>query len=211
MAEQEGVIKYQLLFHECEAMVDHNFDDLNHWHSKFKLAGILGQDPDRYQGLGFGNLSQRIDIQAFLISGTQTGYLDHLSAEDYALVTHTDIENNCIEAEGLIKPSSESLTHAAIYALDDGIQFVFHVHSPKLWRERAKLGIAQTEADIEYGTPAMAEEIKRLRDAGGFQQGNILAMVGHEDGIISFGATANDAGNLIMQALDKVNCQESLL
>jgi len=205
MTEQEGVIKYRLVFRETAAMRDHNFDDLNFWHAKFKRAGILGQDPNRYQGLGFGNLSQRIDRETFLISGTQTGYLNHLSADDYALVTHTDIKNNRIEAEGLIKPSSESLTHAAIYALDDCIQFVFHVHSPKLWHSRSKLGMAQTEPDVEYGTPAMAEEIKRLRDAGGFQVGNLLAMVGHEDGIISFGATANDAGDLIMQALDKIN------
>ncbi len=206
MAEQEGVIKYRLVFQQTPALHDHDFDDLNHWHRIFKRAGILGQHPNRYQGLGFGNLSQRVDNLAFLISGTQTGYLDSLSAEDYALVTRADIDNNCVEAKGQIKPSSESLTHAAIYALDDCIQFVFHVHSPKLWQARSELGMAQTEAGVEYGTPAMAEEIKRLRNKGGFQAGNLLAMVGHVDGIISFGATANEAGDLIMQALDRVNC-----
>ena len=205
MVEQEGVIKYKLVFHESESLHDHDYAELNDWHRRFKRAGILGQNPDRYAGLGFGNLSQRIENLTFLISGTQTGYLDHLSAAHYALVTGADIESNCIEAQGRIKPSSESLTHAAVYALDDQVRFVFHVHSPDLWQARSELGLAQTDAGIEYGTPAMAEEIRRLWDGGHFQAGNLLAMVGHEDGIISFGATAEEAGNLIIRALSKVN------
>lgn len=36
--------------------------------------------------------------------------------------------------EGPIAPSSESLTHGQLYALDRDSRFVFHVHSPELWR-----------------------------------------------------------------------------
>ena len=203
MPEREGVIKYRLQFYEKEALHSHDFDDLNHWHGLFKQAGILGQDPNRYSGLGFGNLSQRIGHQSFLISGTQTGYLNELSPEDYALVTCVDIGRNYVEAQGCIKPSSESLTHAAVYALDDGIRFVFHVHSPDLWHASSRLAMAQTEPSIEYGTPAMAGEIKRLHEAGAFETGNLLAMMGHEDGVVSFGASADETGNYIMQALSQ--------
>ncbi len=205
MTEQEGVIKYQLEFREAEPLLDHNYSDLNHWHRQFKNAGILGQDPKRYNGLGFGNLSQRIDQQSFLISGTQTGGLDELTANDYALVTRTDIPLNRVEAEGWVKPSSESLTHAAVYAFDDQIQYVFHVHSPDIWNARTSLDIPETAAHIAYGTPQMAEEMIRLYQQGVFERGNILAMVGHEDGVIGFGSTADQAGGLIMRMARRIS------
>ncbi len=204
MAEQEGVIKYELVFDDAPSLEDHNYTALSYWHGQFKQASILGQDPQRYGGLGFGNLSERIDQTSFLISGTQTGGLDRLGADEYALVTRVDIVANRVEAQGRVRPSSEALTHAAVYALDDRIQFVFHVHSPDLWQASSQLCMAQTSAGIEYGTPAMADEMKRLRDVGSFHAGNLLAMTGHEDGIISFGATAEEAGDLITQALHKL-------
>lgn len=205
MSEQEGVIKYQLEFREADPLLDHNYSDLNYWHRQFKAAGILGQDPKRYNGLGFGNLSQRIDQQSFLISGTQTGGLDELTANDYALVTRTNIPLNRVEAEGRVKPSSESLTHAAVYAFDDQIQYVFHVHSPAIWSARASLNIPETAAQIAYGTPQMAEEMIRLYQRGEFANGNILAMVGHEDGVIGFGVTAEEAGDLIMRMARRIS------
>jgi len=195
----EGVIKYRLQYQFAEALCDHDYADLDKWHAQFKAAGILGQVPNRYDGLGFGNLSQRLDSQAFLISGTQTGGLDKLTANDYARVIRADIAKNLIEAEGPVKPSSESLTHAGIYALDDRIEFVFHVHSPEIWQASKKLGIPQTAAEIAYGTPSMAREMQRLYDASAFSNGNILAMEGHEDGIISFGFDAGEAGEVIMR------------
>lgn len=201
----EGVIKYQLVFRQAEPLVDHDYSALDDWHRQFKEAGILGQDPDRYNGLGFGNLSQRIDRSSFLISGTQTGGLDKLTASDYALVTRTDIPANLVEAQGQVKPSSESLTHAAVYAFDDNIQYVFHVHSPKIWNARSKLEIPETAAHIAYGTPQMADEMIRLYKSGLFNNGNILAMAGHEDGVIGFGATADEAGELIMRMARRIS------
>lgn len=201
----EGVIKYQLVFRQAEPLVDHDYSALHHWHQQFKEAGILGQDPDRYNGLGFGNLSQRIQKSSFIISGTQTGGLDQLTAKDYALVTLTDIPANRVEAQGQVKPSSESLTHAAVYAFDDNIQYVFHVHSPEIWNARSKLEIPETAAHIAYGTPQMADEMIRLYKSGLFAYGNILAMAGHEDGVIGFGATADEAGELIMRMARRIS------
>lgn len=197
----EGVIKYRLQYRVAGALSDHDYTDLDKWHQQFKLARILGQDPNRYDGLGFGNLSERLDSRAFLISGTQTGNLDKLTADDYARVIRADISKNLVEAEGPVKPSSESLTHAAIYTLDERIKFVFHAHSPEIWTRRESLGIPQTDARIPYGTPEMACEMQRIYEAGAFTDGNILAMAGHEDGIIGFGFDADEAGDVILRYL----------
>lgn len=197
----EGVIKYQLKYQQTEPLIDHDYSHLDKWHRCFKAKHILGQDPDRYDGLGFGNLSERIDQQSFLISGTQTGGIEQLNPEHYALVTSVNLSNNSVEARGPVKPSSESLTHAAVYSIDERIQFVFHVHSPGIWRARDDLGMAKTSDDIAYGTPEMAEEMFRLYQQGSFRNGNILAMSGHQDGIISFGENADDAGNIIIETL----------
>ncbi|MCP3689493.1 MAG: class II aldolase/adducin family protein, partial [Gammaproteobacteria bacterium] len=198
----EAVIKYRLVFKPAQALLEHDYSSLSKWHRCFKDAGILGQNAHRYNGLGFGNLSERIDQGAFLISGTQTGVLDELTAENYALVSATDIAQNLVEAQGRIEPSSESLSHAAVYALDEQIKFVFHVHSPQIWRARSRLGLPQTDAAISYGTPQMANEIKYLYRQGLFADKKVLAMAGHEDGIIGFGVTASEAGESIMQMLN---------
>lgn len=197
----EGVIKYRLAHQQHKALIDHDYRQLDKWHQIFKAENILGQDPVRYGGLGFGNLSQRIGENEFLISGTQTGALDRLLPQHYARVTAVDLPNNLVMSQGPVKPSSESLTHAAVYAIDQHIQFVFHVHSPDIWNARHRLGISQTGEDIAYGTPEMAAEISRLFRDGSFYSGNILAMAGHEDGVISFADNADDAGNIILQTL----------
>ncbi len=201
MTEQEGVIKYELVFATADALRNHNYAELNHWHQVFKQAGLLGQDPHRYDGLGFGNLSQRLGDTEFLITGTQTGHLDQLQPEHYALVTAVEIPQNRVTGRGPIKPSSESLTHAAIYALHPDIKFVFHAHSPDIWQSRRALGIAETAKSIPYGTPAMASEMRRLYVATGMQTSGIIAMAGHEDGVISFAASAAETGNLMMDFL----------
>ena len=202
MNDQEGVIKYELLFTRAAAVLNHDYTDLSRWHRRFKNAGILGQDPERYDGLGFGNLSQWVNHSSFLISGTQTGYLDALTAADYALVTHAEITKNRISAEGQIKPSSEALTHAAVYALDADIRYVFHVHSPDIWEQREQLALPETAAEIPYGTPEMANEMVRLYHHGAFKHRNVFAMAGHEDGIVGFANTANKAGKAIMGLLE---------
>jgi hypothetical protein len=201
MSKQEGVIKYDLRFRQSELALKHDFSDLSRWHHRFKQAGILGRDPERYEGLGFGNISERIEEKGFLISGTQTGHLAELAPSNYALVTKAETSKNRIEAKGLVKPSSEALTHAAVYALASDIHYVFHVHSPDIWSRRAALCLPQTGAEIPYGTPEMANEMKRLYQQGLFKNQKVLAMVGHEDGIIGFGAIADEVGVAIMDLL----------
>lgn len=169
---------------------------------------LIGQDPGRYGGIGFGNVSCRApaaDAGArglFLVSGTQTGHLPVLGAEHYSLVTRADVAANRLEAEGPVAPSSESLTHAMLYALDARIGCVLHVHSPEIWRAADRLGLPTTPAGAAYGTPAMAEAVARLYRDGRLHSG-LFVMAGHEDGVVAFGDSAEVAGRALVSILER--------
>jgi hypothetical protein len=108
---------------------------------------------------------------------------------------------NRIVATGPIRPSSESLTHGVLYDLDDSLRYVLHAHSPALWRAAPALGLPITDPAIPYGTPEMAEEVRRLFRASDVAARRIFSMGGHEDGIVAFGVTAQAAGLLLLTAL----------
>ena len=50
------------------------------------------------------------------------------------------------------------------------------------------------------GTPAMAAEVARLYADPAVRAGGILAMGGHEDGLVAFGASAEAAGTVLVRA-----------
>src|SRR5512139_1489618 len=124
MKDQEGVIKYQLEHTQKPINEEFSISEINAWRTIIFRLGLIGQDPERYDNLGFGNISQRLDSQSsqFIISSSQTGHIEHLSTEHYCLVVKADPQKNWIQSCGLYKPSSESLTHASIYAKDGNIQ-----------------------------------------------------------------------------------------
>lgn len=202
MAEQEGVIKFSYEFEKREKVPKASWD-LQVWRDLFVGYALIGQLPDRYGGFGFGNLSCRVG-EAFSITASQTGGLKRLAAIDYALVHDWSLARNHLSASGVKEPSSESLTHAAIYESCPSVAFVFHVHSPMIWQARQQLGLPETSAEIPYGTVLMAQTLKSLaRDLG---PDGIIAMAGHEDGIIAWSTTAMGAGALIFRALHEQNC-----
>lgn len=204
--KKEGIVKFNQN-HNLGHLID-NFDiaDLNYWREIFRNRRIIGQDDWRYNGAGYGNLSKRIEpLEAqirkrrFLITGTQTGYLEKLTVEHYSLVLEYYPEENLVISQGLIKASSESMTHGTIYDLSTEHRYVFHVHSPELWMNYDKLSLPFTRKDVAYGTPEMTEEVRRLFRESNVCEKRIFAMLGHEDGIISFGRTAEEAGSVIIE------------
>jgi L-ribulose-5-phosphate 4-epimerase len=205
MIEEESVIKFSLDYTPSKPLPEEELRELNAWRKVCHLCGLIGQDPDRYGGYGYGNISQRRphagEAVAFIISGSQTGHLADLSPDDYALVTECIPAENRVVARGPVKPSSESLTHGALYALDAEVGGVIHAHSPDIWRRALPLGIPMTGAAIPYGTPELAGEIGRLVAESRTRQGGILAMGGHEDGIIAFGSTVTEAGLTLVRTL----------
>jgi len=77
---------------------------------------------------------------------------------------------------------------------------VLHVHAPLLWDSARALGIPFTRPDVAYGTPAMADEMERLYRAGDFARRGIVAMGGHADGVVAFGADPGAAGFALLGA-----------
>ncbi len=200
---KEGVIQYQLDFMQQPLPDDIPLAELTVCRQRLWLRGLIGQDPKRYQGLGYGNVSQRFPDKnhaaAFIITGSQTGHLPQLQAKDYAWVLNCQPQQNYLQAMGLIPPSSEAMTHAVVYQALPWVQGVIHVHWPKLWQNSRALGLPATASSIGYGTPEMAEAIKQLvHNTDKFSSG-IVAMLGHEDGIVTWGATLEAAEQQLMQ------------
>lgn len=199
--EQEGVIKYQLTFNPGATLPSKEIAQLIHWHHRLHTRGLIGRDPERYGGLAFGNLSQRLVGGGFAISGTQTADIPAPTAAHFAQIIDWCCKDNHVTATGPIQPSSESLTHAALYAENPEIRYIFHVHSPEIWRLRERLKLPTTAADIPYGTPAMATEVAHLYQQMGQPAHGVIAMGGHEDGIIGFGQQAEQAGQDLLSLL----------
>jgi L-ribulose-5-phosphate 4-epimerase len=195
MKEQEGVIKYRLVHTQVPISEKFSLSEINAWRTIIFRLGLIGQNPERYDGLGFGNISQRLDPKSsqFIISGSQTGHIEHLSPELYSLVVKADPRKNLIESCGLIKPSSESLTHSSIYAQDRNIKAVIHVHSPEIWNNTAALNLPHISSDIPYGTVEMAITVEQLFQSGNLHKTSLFTMLGHEDGVVSFGRNTQEA------------------
>lgn len=204
--EHEGVIKFQIDFRNGPSPAEELLKELNEWRTTFRDLGLIGQDPNRYEGFGFGNLSRRLPDHkgdAFLISGTQTGHLDHLQPEHYATVHQCSPATNQLRATGQIKPSSEALSHGVLYQGNPETLWVMHLHSPDIFNNYSRLKLPTTVPSAAYGTPEMASEIQRLAEFLGDTDPSLLIMGGHQDGILAYGSNANEVGNLVVRTMDR--------
>jgi ribulose-5-phosphate 4-epimerase/fuculose-1-phosphate aldolase len=211
--QEEGVIKFDLQFTLADLAPRELPDDLRRWRDRLWQERLIGQQADRYDGYGYGNVSCRLapfdapaEQRSFVISGSQTGHLPHLDVRHYAVVSACDNRHNRVVAHGPVEPSSEALTHAMLYAQGPDIRVVFHVHSAAIWQVASNRGLPVTAADIAYGTPAMAAEVGRLFSETSVRQQQIFAMGGHEDGVVAFGDTAEQAGDTLLSCL--AMCQQ---
>ncbi|HEY4222481.1 MAG TPA: class II aldolase/adducin family protein, partial [Myxococcota bacterium] len=96
-------------------------------------------------------------------------------------------------------PSSESLTHGAIYDVVPGARAVLHAHAPSIFR--AAIALPSTASNVAYGTVAMAREVERLWRSSDLKHERVLVMRGHEDGVIAFGDDLDDAGARLLRVL----------
>jgi Ribulose-5-phosphate 4-epimerase and related epimerases and aldolases len=206
LPEAEGVIKFTLSYTASDEGLDcPDFDALNHSRSLLWQWGVVGQDDLRYGGLGYGNVSvrtvERESTGAFVITGTQTGHLPTLTAQHYAQVLSYDVKCHWLQAFGARKPSSEAMTHAAIYqCMPTTVNAVIHGHHPRIWQQAQALGLVCMAADIAYGTPQMAQVMQAvLRDTQPAR--NTVVMLGHEDGFITWGESLAEAVALVRQLL----------
>ena len=191
----EGYIKYQCHWEQKRAIAESDIRELNQWRSKLYQLGLIGEYDN---GIGFGNLSTRLaNSQELIISGTQTGGIANLTMQHYTKVTDYDWHKNYVTCEGLIKASSETLTHAAIYQANPQVNAVVHVHHQQLWQKLLDR-VSTTNPNCAYGTPEMAEEIIRLCQQRPTQQQKIIVMSGHEEGILTFGHNLAEASGILL-------------
>src|SRR5262245_23513775 len=148
-------------------------------------------------GVGFGNVSVRDGgTTSFYISGSATGGLPELTAADCVRVVAYDFARNWLSCEGAAIPSSESLTHAAIYESDPTTSAVIHCHDSVFWRSLVDRVLATSKA-VAYGTPEMAYEIVRLFEVSDVRSKKIFVMAGHQGGIVAFGKNLEDAFDVL--------------
>lgn len=198
----EGVIRFDLRFRPAAAPPRAFVEPLQVWRQRLVAVGLVGHDPARYGGYGFGNLSlrHREHADAFVITGTQSGHLSELTAADFAIVTDVDVAANRVVAHGGRPPSSEAMTHAAIYTACAAANCVFHVHSPGIFARAPDLDVGRTPALVEYGTPAMAAAMRALL-AVRLRLPDAFVMTSHADGVIAFGRTPDETGSLLLRLL----------
>ena len=209
--EVEGVTKFSAC-HDPNALNAQRYADLAGrllaWRDILYQLGGVGQDPQRYGGAGYGNVSARVGpfpgprgARGFLITGTQTGGQRCMGLDDLCHVSRYDIDRNQVISRGHTRPSSESMTHGAVYDLSPSIRCVLHVHIPRLWHEAAGLKLPMTGRSVAYGTIEMAREVRRLAHESRLLERQIFSMSGHEDGIVAFGRDFKEAGSALISTL----------
>lgn len=199
----EGYVKFDSVLLDAPPPPEWEVEEANRWRDRLYGKGLIGAYDD---GIGYGNISTRNRLAGeFLITGTGTGSLPMLFPEHFVRVVDYNIPGNRVVCAGTIHASSESMTHAAVYACDPGIGAVVHVHAADHWR-RLLGTIPTTSAAAAYGTPDMAAEILRLYRATDFPSRGVMAMAGHEEGLLSFGADLEEAG---ARLLDMVSGPQS--
>lgn len=202
-ARDEGIIKFKLTLKRAPAPEQTQYIALEKWRALFYKLGLVGEYPN--EKIGYGNLSSRLPKKSFIITGSQTGHLAHLQAHHYTKVIECDLKKGSVTAEGLIPPSSESLTHYGIYEANPAINSVFHVHHPKLWEMLHQGNVDFISEDIQYGTQEMANAASELLVN---KTSGIFLMKGHEDGIISYSTTAEEAGKNLLELYRKLGVRQ---
>ena len=203
----DGVIKYDRSnFSQCGALLESEFQDLEYWRKKLYQMNLIGEYPEVH--IGFGNMSVLRDYSCyrqsahpqFVITGTQTGKFADLNGLQYTRVLDYKIDELKIHMMGAIEASSEALTHAAIYEANPNIKAVFHIHSNDIWKKMIADKSDFTCESIPYGTVEMARATQaciKNKDAG------VFCMHGHEDGIVIYGRSLEEAGNLTISLHQK--------
>lgn len=184
-AGREGVIRFRYTLdapRPAQALAG-----LRAAHARGLAEGWLGRDPARYEGLAYGNLSERAGTAAkngFWVTASQR--IDQATLDESELVFVAAVDDGAVTAFGSRPPSSETLTHAAVHAhAPAGPLSVLHGHAPALWAAHERVEWMTTPSHAANGTRAIADAVAEcVRSA---PEGGALAMLGHHDGILIWG------------------------
>jgi L-ribulose-5-phosphate 4-epimerase len=193
MAPDEGYIKFRCVLQDGPPPSIASLAELNKVRTHLWDIGWIGEYPD---GTAFGNVSVRTKGSAFIISGTQTGFIRVLEPEHYSLVKDCDIAGNRVVCTGRIRASSESMTHAAVYLASPTVASVLHIHHPQLWKDWQHK-VPTTSSLVQYGTPAMAREVSEIVAQNPIE--GLIIMAGHRDGLLAYAQIPGRAFQLLSQ------------
>lgn len=189
---EEGYIKFICNWDQAMPVIPERlFEEVNRVRTIMTEKGLIG----RYEyGIGFGNISIRdtTDERRFYITGSATGHIPIATVDEYSLVEYSDIKNNTLWCRGPVKASSESMSHAVIYQNLPEVRCVIHVHNYDIWKKAIDY-FPCTPDEAKYGTPEMAVAIAELIKNENMMHNGIIIMKGHEEGIIIFGRTPEEA------------------
>ncbi len=191
----EGYVKFTAHLTDADLPEYNDLNSLNAVRTELHDLGLIGVMPD---GIGYGNLSLKLtDSDMFLISGTATGADRELSLKSYCRVEECNLKTNEVWCTGRVAASAETMSHNAVYQANAGIYCVIHVHNRKLFEYMLDCDHPRTPREAKYGTPEMAEAIRKLAESTGDRQG-IFAMAGHQDGVIAYGPDIMSARNILL-------------
>ncbi len=205
----DGIIKYDRTnFSQSAPLSTLEYAPLEYWREKLFELSLIGEYP--IDKVGYGNASMVYDYSElflskwpqFLITGTQTGKYAKLNGSHYTRILDYNIPKLEIAVNGPIEASSESLTHAAIYRQNKNIKAIFHIHSEKIWTYMKNNSYPATAETIPYGTAEMAEATQNLV---GSSTAGIFCMLGHQDGVVSYGKTLEEAWEYIFTLYERTN------
>jgi len=185
----EGYVKYTAEHTMSPVIETPLWADLNRARTKLREMGLVGMTSG---GIGFGNLSVRINGDSFLISGTATGALPVLGPDGYCLITSFDVSRNRVVSTGPVKPSSETMTHGVIYQSCHGANCVIHFHSRQIFDGMIQDSYPATPETAAYGSPEIAFAIGKLVCHDSANEGSIV-LAGHDEGVIVYAATVERA------------------
>lgn len=191
--DEKGIIKFDCRWTKTEIKKFSGFNEINDCRNKLHELNFIGVYDN---GIGFGNISVK-NSEGLFITGSVTGHIEKTDIRHYSKVTGYNIRENRIDCSGPSKASSETLSHAALYELSESIGAIIHIHNKHLWQKLINT-VPTTLPKVEYGTPEMAIEIRRLYRETTLPKVKILVMAGHEEGIICFGETIVEAMEVLL-------------
>jgi ribulose-5-phosphate 4-epimerase/fuculose-1-phosphate aldolase len=198
--EQYQGIKFEVQFTE-EKLLDFPIqNDLIAWGKKLSELGCIPTYPhpeNPHIISSAGNLSARIGDR-FIITAAGSN-LGELTQADFAEIIHVDVHTKVIEALGVAQPSSETMLHNGIYQKREDVQVIFHGHHREMLTHCEKLGIRSTKQWFPYGTLELMESVCGIIDK------NDRFFIMNDHGFLSFGKTCQEAGNLVIGVLSKIN------
>lgn len=198
----EGVIKYVSNHTSCSLQetlpttffVSEVFAALDATRTILHDLRFIGVSSD---GIGYGNISLRVQKDTFLVSGSGTGAERILGPEGYSLVRAFDTEKNRVESLGPVRASSESMTHGAIYRANPALCCVIHIHNGELFDRLLAQGWVHTPESVAYGTPELSRAVntlvRTLPETGG-----VFVTAGHAKGLFACGMSIRATRDMLV-------------